>query len=74
MSNCISLWGLPNSLHFEPITTYSAHWIKDARFAKAIEQFLVREQKTMQHYKQSAASYLPFKEDELTKKPNSTQF
>ena len=107
MSNCISLWGLPNSLHFEtcyyqgldycikqglqrfdsgaqgehkisrgfePVTTYSAHWIKDARFAKAIEQFLVREQKTMHHYKQSAASYLPFKEDELTKKPNSTQF
>lgn len=47
---------------FEPITTYSGHWIKDARFAKAIEQFLIREQKAMQHYKQNAASYLPFKE------------
>ncbi len=47
---------------FEPITTYSGHWIKDARFAKAIEQFLVREKKAMQHYKQNAASYLPFKE------------
>jgi len=35
---------------FEPITTYSAHWIKDARFAKAIEHFLVREQNAMQHW------------------------
>ena len=46
---------------FEPITTYSAHWIKDDRFAKAIEQFLVREQISLQHYKDDAASYLPFR-------------
>jgi len=47
---------------FEPITTYSAHWIKDARFAKAIEHFLAREQEAMRLYKQDAASYLPFKQ------------
>jgi uncharacterized protein len=47
---------------FEPITTYSAHWIKDVRFAIAIEQFLAREQKAVQFYKQDAASYLPFKQ------------
>jgi predicted N-acyltransferase len=47
---------------FEPVTTYSAHWIKDVKFAKAIEYFLAREQKTMQSYKQDAASYLPFKQ------------
>lgn len=47
---------------FEPITTYSAHWIKDPRFAKAIEHFLVREQKAVQHYKQDAATYLPFRQ------------
>jgi len=47
---------------FEPITTYSAHWIKDARFAKAIDHFLVREQQAMRLYKQDAASYLPFKQ------------
>ena len=46
---------------FEPVTTYSAHWIKDARFATAIAHFLVREQQAVQHYKQDAASYLPFK-------------
>jgi predicted N-acyltransferase len=48
---------------FEPVTTYSAHWLKDARFAKAIEQFLAREQKAVQLYKQDAASYLPFKQE-----------
>ncbi|MDI1277837.1 GNAT family N-acetyltransferase [Methylobacter sp.] len=47
---------------FEPITTYSAHWIKDARFAKAIGHFLVREQQAIRLYKQDAASYLPFKQ------------
>ena len=47
---------------FEPIATYSAHWIKDDRFAKAIEHFLAREQKAVQHYKQDAASYLPFRQ------------
>ncbi|EGW20358.1 GNAT family N-acetyltransferase [Methylobacter tundripaludum] len=47
---------------FEPITTYSAHWIKDARFAKAIDHFLVREQQATRLYKQDAASYLPFKQ------------
>lgn len=47
---------------FEPITTYSVHWIKDARFAKAIDHFLGREQQAMRLYKQDAASYLPFKQ------------
>jgi uncharacterized protein len=48
---------------FEPITTYSAHWIKDARFAKAIDQFVMREQALLQNYKTDAASYLPFKRE-----------
>jgi len=48
---------------FEPIATYSAHWIKDARFATAIDQFLAREQKAVQLYKQDAATYLPFKQE-----------
>lgn len=46
---------------FEPITTYSAHWIKQPQFAAAIEHFLAREQKAVQHYKQDASAYLPFK-------------
>ena len=48
---------------FEPVTTYSAHWLKDVRFAKAIDQFLTEEQKAVQRYKENAASYLPFKQE-----------
>lgn len=46
---------------FKPITTYSAHWLQDPRFALAIAQFLQREQTAVQHYQQEAARYLPFK-------------
>jgi len=46
---------------FEPITTYSGHWIQDKQFAKAIELFLTREKKAVAFYKQDAAAYLPFK-------------
>lgn len=56
---------------FEPITTYSAHWIKDARFAKAIDQFVGREQQAVQSYKQDAAAYLPFKQQIIEEDFNS---
>jgi uncharacterized protein len=46
---------------FEPVTTYSAHWFQDERFAKAIAQFLVREKSAVQFYKADATKYLPFK-------------
>jgi uncharacterized protein len=46
---------------FEPVTTYSAHWFQDGRFAKAIAQFLVREKSAVGFYKDDAANYLPFK-------------
>jgi uncharacterized protein len=46
---------------FEPVTTYSAHWFKDERFAKAIGEFLVREKNAVRFYKDDAANYLPFK-------------
>jgi len=48
---------------FEPVTTYSAHWIKDEQFAKAINHFLAREQQAVQGYKDNAATYLPFKQE-----------
>jgi len=46
---------------FEPVTTYSAHWINDPQFAAAIGQFLDREKSAVQLYRSEAASYLPFK-------------
>ncbi|CAG7857796.1 hypothetical protein MCAMS1_02756 [biofilm metagenome] len=46
---------------FEPVTTYSVHWFRDERFAKAIEQFLLREKSMVEMYKDDAMRYLPFK-------------
>ena len=48
---------------FEPITTYSAHWLKDHRFAKAIEDFVTEEKIMLTRYKQKASTYLPFKQE-----------
>jgi predicted N-acyltransferase len=50
---------------FQPITTYSAHWMQDSRFAQAIADFLLREQQAVAQYKLDAASYLPFKQSEF---------
>ena len=46
---------------FEPVTTYSVHWFQDVRFAKAIDQFLLREKSAVHSYRDDAARYLPFK-------------
>ncbi len=46
---------------FEPVTTYSAHWFKDTRFAAAVDHFLNVEKESVQNYKLDAATYLPFK-------------
>jgi len=46
---------------FEPVTTYSAHWIKDPQFATAIERYVGQESEAMVDYKSDAAQQLPFK-------------
>lgn len=46
---------------FEPITTYSNHWIANEGFAQAINNFLDEERSHIESYKESAASLLPFK-------------
>jgi len=46
---------------FEPISTYSAHWIQNHQFAKLIAQFLERETELIQQYKHDCAQKLPFK-------------
>ena len=46
---------------FEPITTYSAHWIQNPHFEKLITQFLEREIVLIDEYKQSCIQQLPFK-------------
>lgn len=53
---------------FEPVTTYSAHWLRDPSFADAVEHFLTRERKAIELYKADAAGYLPFKKLDETEK------
>jgi predicted N-acyltransferase len=47
---------------FRPITTWSSHWIADARLAAAVSDFTRREEQHNEAYRQSAARMLPFKE------------
>jgi uncharacterized protein len=46
---------------FEPVTTYSAHWVSDPEFAAAIKGFTKKEASLMEKYRSNAAELLPFK-------------
>lgn len=51
---------------FEPILTYSYHWIKHQVFKEPIKNFCLQEQKHMLAYQQQCRELLPFK-NKLTK-------
>lgn len=46
---------------FEPVYTYSAHWIKDRRFSEAISDYLTWERNEIRSYQTIASRHLPFK-------------
>lgn len=46
---------------FEPVTTWSAFWIADARMRDIVENFLRREDGAMQDYQAEMAQHLPYK-------------
>ena len=46
---------------FEPVTTYSNHWLARAEFQQAIDHFLASEKPSVELYVQDAKTYLPFK-------------
>ncbi|NOR70481.1 MAG: GNAT family N-acetyltransferase [Methylomarinum sp.] len=48
---------------FEPVTTYSAHWILNSQFSKLIANFLQREKVLMEQYKKECGEKLPFKSE-----------
>lgn len=52
---------------FEPIKTHSYHWLGDAEFSRAIDEFLARERQHTDRYQQAAAQHLPFRKGELSK-------
>jgi uncharacterized protein len=47
---------------FEPALTWSAHWIADPRFARAIETYLQQEAAAVDEYAAQVARHVPFKE------------
>ena len=48
---------------FEPIITYSNHWIANEGFATAINTFLDEERPHIERYQREASSLLPFKKE-----------
>ncbi|MEE8055709.1 MAG: GNAT family N-acetyltransferase [Gammaproteobacteria bacterium] len=47
---------------FAPARTWSAHWIRDASFHRAVEDFLLREQQIVDRYIGSLNQHAPFKQ------------
>lgn len=48
-----------------PIRTYSAHWIRDKRYAHAIADFLEHESAAIEHYAEELDNHSPYKADAL---------
>jgi uncharacterized protein len=49
-----------------PVPTYSAHWIPDSGFRRAVAQFLARERQMIEHKMEGLAEYSPFRHEELS--------
>ena len=48
---------------FEPILTYSNHWIVDEKLREAVAQFSAQESEHVRAYQREAATLLPFKQE-----------
>ncbi|MEM6832741.1 MAG: GNAT family N-acetyltransferase [Pseudomonadota bacterium] len=46
---------------YVPTTTYSAHWLSDPNFHRAVEDFLVRERDAVCRHKEALEQFTPFK-------------
>jgi uncharacterized protein len=46
---------------FEPTDTWSAHWISDLRFRRAIDSYLQQEREAIDQYSASVRDHVPFK-------------
>ena len=49
---------------FEPETTWSAHFIADPRFARALDAHLAEERAAVDEYIRDVRAHLPFRRDE----------
>ena len=46
---------------FEPVATWSNHWVATEDFRPAIDRFLAEERHSVTHYLSAAREHLPFK-------------
>jgi len=51
---------------FEPTPTWSAHWIEDPRFKRAIQSYLRQEEEAVDRYMEEARAHVPFRRDAAT--------
>ena len=47
-----------------PVPTYSAHWIPDPGFRRAVAQFLLRERQMIEHKMEGLTGFSPFRHEE----------
>jgi predicted N-acyltransferase len=47
-----------------PVATYSAHWIADPAFERAVERFLAEERNAMEHERAAMAEHSPYRNTE----------
>jgi len=53
-----------------PVPTYSAHWIPDPGFRRAVAQFLARERQMIEHKIEGLTEFSPFRHEELSCRPS----
>lgn len=58
---------------FEPTPTWSAHWIQDSRFKRAIQSYLRQEQDAVDRYIEEVEAHVPFRRDAATDKARDPQ-
>jgi predicted N-acyltransferase len=51
---------------FEPVHTWSAHWIAEPHFRRAIAKYLSQEQVAIDQYMDSVRDHLPYRRDQAT--------
>ncbi len=49
---------------FEPVATWSAHWLANPAFSRAIADYLAQEQDAMEDYMQELSTHLPYKQSD----------
>jgi len=52
-----------------PVPTYSAHWIPDPAFRRAVAQYLTRERQMIEHKMEGLADFSPFRHEETACQP-----